>query len=238
MKAGQYRIVVEFVLEHKNGGVSIALTSFKQKIMGNIRNGESSIPSKFEQIDWIAFEHLQKKRARSKSNFNLEALEFAQDKVMTTFCRQASGQKLAEDLFRDGKKKALLPFSSESRLTKGTLEFLRNQEKQTEPFPSLENNFKLAINIVKQTFALLNEREIIALFLKLTNQISEEETKRFLRVGTRQYRNIISEANSKLKSRYGFTEAFFLIMIHSEENDLISFLKNIIKSQLQVLNAA
>lgn len=206
--------------------------------MKSIITRESSIPTAIEQIDWIAFEHIQNKRKRTKSNFSLEALEFAQDKVLSNIKRQAYGQKLAEDLFRDGKKKAAQRYNPRSRVCQGTSEYLMSQHQYTEISPTLEDNFKIAISIVKDSFSQLSSKQAIALYIKFSGQDCEERIKYYLNVGIRQYRNILLGAREKLRNVNGFEKAFFLIMLHCPEEDLTSFLKGIVKSKLLQSKAA
>ncbi|SDF93883.1 hypothetical protein SAMN05421827_102186 [Pedobacter terrae] len=206
--------------------------------MKSLENGASSIPSTNEQIDWVAYAILQQKRARTKSNFNLEALEYAQDRILLPFARKAIGKKLAEDLFRDGKRKAGQRYDPDSNQSKGVGEFLRNQEVHSHPAPSLNYNFKLSLKTVKSAFGKLTARQMIAFYLKVSGNDNEAAAQQYLGVGLRQYRNIIVDVKTVLYETAGFREAFFILMIHSAEADLVDFLKDIVKGHLSLIKAA
>ena len=149
------------------GVSSIALTSLKQIIfMKQLTNGASSIPLTVEHIDWDAYAHLQKIRLRTKDPFKLEAIEIALEKAIQPMSRIATGEKLAEDLFRDGRKKESQKYNPESRLSKNFAEYVYLTEDRTDPDSSLENNFKLSSSIVKRALTSLPPREAIAIYLK------------------------------------------------------------------------
>ncbi|MGN6398664.1 MAG: hypothetical protein ACTHMI_24050 [Mucilaginibacter sp.] len=205
--------------------------------MKKTENRESSIPTSFEQIDRVAYEHLQSVRRRTRNNFNLEAAEFAQDAALKISTRQAAGVTLAEDLVRDGKRKAMQSYNPQSRLSKSVAEFLYHQEEET-PQMELKRNFETALNTIKKALTALTSKQILALYLKITGQDNAVNIARLLKVSSRQYRNYILDLKYALHSYPGFKESFLLLLLHAQERDLMQYLISLIKEQLTLQSAA
>jgi hypothetical protein len=206
--------------------------------MKNLSNRVSSIPTSFEQIDRLAYEHLQKVRRRTRNNFNIEAAEFAQDAALKILDRQATGVKLAEDLVRDGRRKAMQAHNPDSYLSKGVNEFLRQQDTYDLQVPEKADNFKLSLAIIKKALNTLSGKELLALYLKITTQDSAEQITALLNVSTRQYRYYMTGMRRQLHGYPGFKQAYMLIFLHAQEGDLIQYLLILIKKQLATQKAA
>ena len=65
-----------------------------------------------------------------------------------------------------------------------------------------------------------------------------EYVKSVLNVGMKQYRNILKQARENLSKVTGFEEAFFLLILHAEEADLVIFFRKTIKKHLTLPKAA
>lgn len=196
---------------------------------------ESYVPSQTQQVDWTAFEFLQEKRKsllerelKSNTYFKLDAIEYALDRVLEKPNRLATGEKLAKDLFRDGKRVVAtqLGRTDKSKARRDDYEYL--QEKQDRQIELEDLNFEKAIILVKSSFQALPKKEALALYLFTVGLTSEAEIKEFLNVSTRQYRNLLNQAKAKLNALPSFREAFLLIHLQSEDEDIREFFTGLI----------
>lgn len=65
-----------------------------------------------------------------------------------------------------------------------------------------------------------------------------EAIKATLNIGMKQYRNVLNQARATLSNTLGFEEAFFVLILHAEEADLVNFFKRTIKKHLKLSKAA
>lgn len=196
---------------------------------------ESYVPIETKQVDWVAFESLQNKREKLlkkelKSNtfFKLDAIEYALDRVLEKPERLATGEQLAKDLFRDGKRVTLNQFGyiGKNKIHRENYAIVQETEHLQ---PEIDNqNFEKAIILIKSGFQALPKKEALALYLHTVGLTSEKDINQFLGVTVRHYRNLLNQAREKLNSLPDFKEAFMLIHLQSEEDDIREFFTSLI----------
>ena len=195
----------------------------------------SYVPTETQQVDWTAFEFLQEKRKslferelKSNTYFKLDAIEYALDRVLEKPNRLATGEKLAKDLFRDGKRVVATQLARTATSKQRRDDYGYLQEKEDRQVEFEDRNFEKAIILVKSSFEALAKKEALALYLFTVGLTSEVEIKEFLNVSTRQYRNLLNQAKAKLNELPGFREAFMLIHLQSEDEDIREFFTGLI----------
>ncbi|WP_412476184.1 hypothetical protein [Flavobacterium sp. TBRC 19031] len=196
---------------------------------------ESYVPSETEQVDWVAFEFLQNKREnllekslKSNTYFKIDAIEYALDRVLENPNRLATGEQLAKDLFRDGKRviSSRLGLQGNGKVRREAYEY--NQEKDVSQVEFENYNFENAVILIKSSFIALPKNEALALYLHTVGLTTAENIKQFLNVTVRHYRNLLNQAKRKLQDCPGFKEAFLLIHLHSDDADIREFFTSLI----------
>src|SRR5579872_2034725 len=74
--------------------------------------------------DWNAYQSLQKKLSRTENQFRVEALEYALQKILQAPMREATGLRLAKDIYRDGKKYATSLLKPKGKKSQASLFFM------------------------------------------------------------------------------------------------------------------
>ncbi len=194
-----------------------------------LNQGEFCVPSTTQDIDWIAFQSLQKQRLGSKESC-IDAIEFALERVLKKPKRKAVGEQLARDLFSDGQKvrPAHKAFKGRDLVARRMYEYEQSQFSLQKDVP--DDSLSLAVQTLKSAFKQLTEKEAIALYIRYAGINDPVKIKTLLGVSVRQYRNILNQSRERLKSISGFTEAYFLTYIHADEDELQGFFSNLIFS--------
>jgi len=190
--------------------------------------GESYVPSQTKPVDWMAVEILQNKRRRTKNEFYIDSIEYALERVLKSPNRIAGGEQLAKDLFRDGKRvtASVKGLTGRNLVNRQTYEYLEPKfDYQAEV---KDSSIFLSVSIVKSAFNNLEQREAIALYICTTGINTADSIYQILGVTVRQYRNLLNQARLKLRTFIGFTEAYFLLFISSDEVDLKDFFTQLI----------
>lgn len=198
--------------------------------MKRISPGDSCVQPETNAIDWNAIIFLQRKRRVTRKGFNLDSIEYALDKLLQLPDRKSAGKQLAKDLFRDGKR---VTASSQgligrSLINKQTYHYL--EPKDVEQAPVKDASIHIAIQVVTLAFKNLSHREMLALQIRSRGNVSGIDIDQLLGVSTRQYRNILNQARASLRSYPGFTEAYFLLYINSDDSDIKSFFSDLINN--------
>ena len=210
------------------GSVCVAHIAKTKEKMVQKNSRESYVRSQTQLVDWEAVTYLQDKRRLTKKEFHLDAIEYALDRVLLCPKRKAGGEKLAKDLFRDGKRitASNQGLSGPNLINKQTYFFL-------EPTKDMQPDIKdrsllIAIETVRAAFQQLSLKEALALYLRTMGLHSADNIQRVLGTTVRQYRNLYNQSRDKLRSYFGFTEAYFLLYIHSDEADICDFFSHLI----------
>jgi hypothetical protein len=158
-------------------------------------------------LDVTAVTYLQNKRKRLRLNFNVEAVEYALDKVLQLTNRKAIGEQLGKDLYRDGKRKA----ARLNNFTQLDDEFLL--EDTSTSFENLSFNtisfHTFVCNELSCFFGALTHQEREALRIALAGQKNNEAyIQKFLGVGGRQFRNILNRIQNRIRSNSGISLVF------------------------------
>lgn len=220
--------------------VVLALSShyIKQKYMKALSKMRVSSTPLNERIDWTAVEHLQKKREKSSDPYQIEAIENAIDSALKAPIRLSKAKVLCEDLFRDGKRKASQRYNANSKICVSVHQFLIDNEELEDVSIATSSNIKSALKIIKEAFATLKDKEILALYLKISNKSTPFNIKEVLNVGYKQYTNLLNSGKIKLNQIASFNEAFFIVLINCEEHELIKIITRLIKINLKELKNA
>ncbi|MDT4834934.1 hypothetical protein FQZ97_685860 [compost metagenome] len=196
--------------------------------MEKFNQQESYVLSQTKPIDWIAVESLQKKRTRTKNEFYIDSIEYAIESALKSPIRLATGEQLAKDLFRDGKRviSSIKGLTGKNLINRETFEYLEPKFD----FQSEVNDSSIyqAIDIVKSAFFTLSQKEAFSLYIRAVGITDSTDIHLILGVSVRQYRNLLNQARLKLKAYLGFTEAYFLLFINSDEADIKEFFNQLI----------
>jgi hypothetical protein len=168
---------------------------------------ESSVPLPPEALDVTAVTYLQNKRKRLRLNFNVEAVEYALDKVLQFTNRKATGEQLGKDLYRDGKRKA-------TRLNNFTqLDDELSIEDTSAGFEDTSfstTSFHSSVcNELSCFFGALSYQERAVLSIALAGQKSNEAyIQEILGVGSRQFRNILYKIQNRIRNNSSISFVF------------------------------
>lgn len=167
-------------------------------------------------VDWQAYRYLLKYATQARTPFSRHASEYGLTRLLDSPERQASGRRLARDLFRDGKR---IEQRSNSRLAGDLDEALQDPT----PFYSWESEVERSVGVVRQALQRVTHRQRRALVLNARGIFDERIVREALGVGLRRYRGLVAEARNLLWSQPELRGAYQVLVdgIGGEHETLI-----------------
>ena len=157
--------------------------------------------------DWSAYQSLQQRLSRTENQFKVEALEYALQKILQAPLREATGLRLAKDIYRDGKKYATSLLKPQGKNNLASHFFMELYCDMNDPTIEFICSPLDSIKVITNAFTQLSSREKMTLYLKATGNDTQQIISDKLGIGTRQFRNLLLNAKIKLKKNIGFKEA-------------------------------
>lgn len=193
--------------------------------------GDNYTPNTPQQIDWNAVDYLQKKCLTANDGFKIDSMEYALNRLLEKPNRLATGEQLAKDLYRDGKRVTISCRAIKGNSLKHKKMYVAQLPKEDFQSEIEEQSIHAAIQLVKSSFQKLPKKEALAIYIRTIGQ-TPEIINQYLGVTIRQYRNLLRQARKSLHSIVGFSEAYFLLYIHSEKEDIMAFFSKLIQEMV------
>jgi len=183
-------------------------------------------------IDWVAYDYLQKRHLKSTGHFQLEALDYAMDRVLEVPERSVTGVQLAEYLFRDGKRVIATRLKRNSKQNKAIDQFYDLQPTSVVSEILDSDRFSYANEVIRKALSSLTPKERTALYLRAAGYDSQEVIEDILHIGRRQYRNVLSQSRVKLEQFSGFKDSYFELIqnsdVFNEKADVLTYLESLL----------
>jgi hypothetical protein len=145
-------------------------------------------------VDWKAYRYLLRYATQARTPFSRHASEYGLTRLLDLPERQASGRRLARDLFRDGKR---IEQHHNRRVTRE----LDAEIQDPTPFSSWETEVERSVGVVRQALQRVTRRQRRALVLNARGIFDVGIVREALGVGSRRYRGLVAEARTLLWSQ-------------------------------------
>jgi len=170
-------------------------------------------PSNIFPEHWQAYRRLQRYCREAKDPFIRDANEYALSRMAEEPNRKAKGERLAHDLFRDGKRV----------VQRRNERFANNLDERQSTLDDLafstrshvwKEDVVRAIGVVRVAFRRLSRRKRTVLRLDVQDDVRVAEIRGRLGIGPRQLRNIAREARDELWAKPEVVSAYQTLIQH------------------------